>query len=143
VHVINSASNQRTHGTWQAKYRLGIKARDMEAVVAALESFGRVETRQINGLGLGDLSRTDPNAVGAIDLVLFEKATIAPAPERAGQSIRAKVRDALAGLYASLGYIVYGLVVLAPWLMIVLVVAWLVSRAWRRRARSAVATAKS
>ena len=67
----------------------------MEAVVARLEALGRVKQRQISGLGLGDLSNADPDALGVITLTLAEKATIAPGPDRAGDNIRSRLRDAL------------------------------------------------
>ncbi|MHC4063189.1 MAG: DUF4349 domain-containing protein, partial [Planctomycetota bacterium] len=136
VQVLSSASNQRTDGTWIGAFRLGIKAADMDAVVSRLASLGRVESRQISGLGLGDLSRTDPDALGVIQLAIAEKSAISPAPDRAGDSIRSRLRDGLAGLYMSLGLIVYGLVVMAPWLIIVLAAAWLITRA-RRKSRPA------
>jgi len=136
VQVLGSASNQRTDGTWIGAFRLGIKAADMESVVSRLASLGRVESRQISGLGLGDLSRIDPAALGVIELTIGEKSAIAPAPDRAGESIRNRLRDALAGLYTSLGLILYGLIFLGPWLILVLAVAWLITRA-RRKTRAA------
>lgn len=142
VQVLGSASNQRTDGTWIGAFRLGIKAADMEAVVSRLASLGRVESRQISGLGLGDLSRIDPAALGVIELTVGEKSAIAPAPDRAGESIRNRLRDALAGLYTSLGLILYGLIFLGPWLILVLAVGWLITRA-RRKTRPAPKPAKA
>jgi len=55
-----------------------------------------------------------------------------------GGSIRNRLRDALAGLHSSLGLIAYGLIVIAPWMVLVFVPAWLVVRA--RRKRQAVVT---
>jgi len=142
VQVLASGSQQRTDGTWIGGFRLGIKADAMEAVVARLEKLGNVQSRQINGIGLGNLSKIDPNALGVIELTLAEKPAIAPAPERAGNTLRDKLRDGLAGLYSSLGLIAYGLIVLLPWLLIVIVPAWVLARVWRRRSlnRRAVAT---
>jgi hypothetical protein len=142
VQVLGSASTQRTDGTWIGAFRLGIKAADMETVVSRLASLGRVERRQISGLGLGDLSRIDPTTLGVIELTLGEKSAIAPAPNRAGDSIRSRLRDALAGLYASLGMILYGLVVIAPWLILVLAAAALITRI-RRRMRTRAKPAKA
>ncbi|MCP4247532.1 MAG: DUF4349 domain-containing protein [bacterium] len=146
VQVLGSSSNQRTDGTWVGGFRLGIKAGDMEAVVSRLESLGRVVSRQIVGLGLGDLSRADPNALGVIEVALGEKSAITPGPDRAGDSLRSRLRDGLTGLYSSLGLILYGLVVIAPWVVIVLVAAWAITRWHRKRApkpQPAEATAKS
>jgi hypothetical protein len=128
VQVLNSSSNQRNDGTWQGTFRLGVPAKDMEAFVGKVEAFGRVAARQISGLGLGDLSRTDPDALGAIDLTIGEKSTIAPAPDESAASIRARVRDGLGGFYASIGLIAYGLVVLLPWLLLAGLLGWLVAR---------------
>lgn len=136
VQVLASASNQRTDGTWVGAFRLGIKAGDMEAVVSRLESLGRVQSRQISGLGLGDLSRMDPDALGAINVSLAEKPAINPAPEKAGDSIRDYLHDGLAGLYTSLGFILYGLVVMAPWLIVVVLAALLVVRVLRQRRKA-------
>ena len=140
VQVLQSTSNQRTDGTWVGQFRLGIPVVEMEPVVAKLASLGRIDSRQITGLGLGDLARIDPKAVGVITLALFEKPTVTPPSEQAGGQLRDRLRDGLTGLYASLGLIVYGLVVMAPWLVVVLVVAWLVLRQLRKR-RSAVVPA--
>jgi len=137
VAVLSSTSDQRPDNTWVGSFRLGIKAKELDAVVAQLEKLGRVRTRQVRGLGLGDLTRLDPNVTGEITLSLQEPATILPEPARAGQSIRKMLRDGLAGLYTSLGLILYGLVVMAPWLVIVAVVVWLTARVLRRRAAAA------
>jgi len=143
VQVLGSASSQRTDGTWVGAFRLGIRAADMEAVVAGLEGLGHVSSRQLSGLGLGDLSRADPNALGVIEITIGEKAAISPGPERAGDSLRSRLRDGLAGLYASLGLIVYGLVLLAPWLIVVIVAAWLINRAWKKSRQAKPAPAKA
>jgi hypothetical protein len=140
VQVLNSSSNQRTDGTWQGTFRLGVPAKEMEGFVSALEGLGRVTGRQISGLGLGDLSRVNPDALGTIDLTLGEKTSIAPGPDQATGSIRARIRDGLAGFYASIGMIAYGLVVLLPWLVIAGFVVWLLTRIRRRRAVTVVAT---
>jgi len=128
VQVLNSSSNQRNDGTWQGAFRLGVPAKDMEAFVGKLEAFGRVAARQISGLGLGDLSRTDPDALGVIDLTIGEKSTIAPAPDESAASIRTRVRDGLGGFYTSIGLIAYGIVVLLPWLLLAGLLGWLVAR---------------
>jgi len=132
LQVLGSASDQRTDGTWVGGFRLGIRAAGMEDVVTRLESLGRVEARRLSGLGLGDLSRMDPEALGVLELTLAEPAAIRPGPERAGDTVRGKLRDALAGLYTSLGYVIYGLIVIAPWLLIVLLLGWLLVRTRRR-----------
>ena len=128
VQVVNSSSNQRNDGTWQGTFRLGVPAKDMEVFVGKVEAFGRVAARQISGLGLGDLSRTDPDALGVIDLTIAEKSTIAPPPDESAASIRARVRDGLGGFYASIGLIAYGIVVLLPWLLLAGLLGWLVAR---------------
>ena len=131
VQVLSSSSSQRNDGTWQGTFRLGVPAKDMEAFVGKVEAFGRVAARQISGLGLGDLSRTDPDALGTIDLTIGEKSTIAPAPDESAASIRARVRDGLGGFYTSIGLIAYGLVVLLPWLLLAGLLGWLVARTRR------------
>jgi hypothetical protein len=128
VQVLSSSSNQRNDGTWQGTFRLGVPAKDMEAFVGKVEGFGRVAGRQITGLGLGDLSRTDPDALGVIDLTVAEKSTLTPAPNESAASIRARVRDGLGGFYTSIGLIAYGLVVLLPWLLLAALVGWLAVR---------------
>ncbi|HUU83824.1 MAG TPA: DUF4349 domain-containing protein [Phycisphaerae bacterium] len=133
VEVLESSSSQRNDGTWVGAFRLGVKAGDMEEAVAWMESLGKVLNRRITGLGLGDLSRIDPDALGTIGLALAEKSAISPEPDRAGASIRGRLRDGLAGLYTSLGLIVYGLVVFAPWLIIILLAAWAIMRLRRKR----------
>lgn len=137
VSCLYPSSNQRTDASWSGSFRIGIKSGDMEAVLTNLDQLGRVASRQISGVGLGDLSRIDPNALGVLDLILAEKAAIRPAPERAGDTIRARLRDGMAGLYTSAGLITYGLIVLAPWLLVVILLAWLVTRVWRRRSVAA------
>ncbi|MCH7592646.1 MAG: DUF4349 domain-containing protein [Planctomycetes bacterium] len=133
VRVVASASEQLTDGSWAGQFRLGIASGEMEMVVARLESLGRVVRLQISGIGLGDLSRTNPDAIGFIDLTLSEKAAISPAPEKVGGSLRVHVRDGLAGLYRSVGFIAYGVIVMAPWLLLAVLLAWLLTRVWRSK----------
>ncbi len=131
VQVLSSSSSQRNDGTWQGTFRLGVPVKDMETFVGKVEAFGRVAARQISGLGLGDLSRTDPDALGVIDLTIGEKSTLTPAPDESAASIRARVRDGLGGFYTSIGLIAYGLVVLLPWLLLAGLLGWLVARTRR------------
>lgn len=133
VFVNNSSSNQRTDGSWTGQFDLGVESGRMEKVVAALSSLGRVSTRQISGLGLGDLSKSDPKALGRLHLMLAEKTALNPGPERTAGALRRRLNDALGGLYDSIGLILYGLIVIAPWLVIVIVLAWVLSRVARRR----------
>ena len=98
--------------------------------------LGRVAARQISGLGLGDLSRIDPDALGVIELTLGEKSALTPAPSEASGSIRAKIREGLSGFYESIGLIAYGLVVLLPWLLLAGLLGWVVVRVNRRRRRT-------
>lgn len=132
IQVLSSSSNQRTDGKWVGNFRLGIKAGRIEAVLTSLGSLGRVASRHITGIGLGDLSRCAPDTLSVIDLTLGEKEAMTPPPERAGGTLRNHLRDGLAGLYASLGLIAYGLIVMAPWLVIVFLLAWVVMRIQRR-----------
>jgi hypothetical protein len=141
VQVLASASSQRPDGTWVGQFRLGIKSADMEAVVSTLERLGRVTGRQLNGLGLGDLSRIAPDTVGSVALTLAEPSAINPSPDQAGGTLRGRLRAALEALYDSLGLIVYGLIVLAPWLIVIVLIAWLIARV--RRARNPVVAATS
>lgn len=135
VQVLDATSVQRNDGTWMGAFRLGIPSDRIDKVVAGLEGLGRVVGRELRGVGLGELARTNPDALGVIDLTLGEKAALSPGPDRSRDSIRARVRDGLVGLYASLGMIAYGLVVMAPWVVLVIVAGWLITRFWRRRAK--------
>jgi hypothetical protein len=134
VQVLAAVSAQRTDGTWQGAFRLGIPTPKMEAAVAALEGLGKVATRELTGLGLGELSRVHPQTLGVLQVTLAEKAAYRPTANQSEGTLRRYLRDGLAGLYNSLGLIVYGLVVMAPWVAIVVVVTWLVVRSWRRAA---------
>jgi len=135
--VLGSSSDQRADGTWRGAFQLGVKAGEMEEFVSRVELLGRVASRQITGLGLGDLSQADPDALGTISLALAEKSTIRPPPDRTGLSLRSRLRDGIGGLYNSLGLIAYGLMVIAPWLIIVVGLAWLVTRSRRKRSAGA------
>jgi hypothetical protein len=140
LQVLAAGSDQRTDGTWIGGFRLGIRAADMDAVVTRLEGLGVVRSRQISGLNLGDLTTIDPTTVGVIEVTLAEKAALAPPTEKAGGAFRTRVREALEGLWESLGMIAYGLIVMLPWLVIGGAVVWLIVRA-RRRAKSAAVVA--
>ncbi|MBI1826997.1 MAG: DUF4349 domain-containing protein [Planctomycetes bacterium] len=143
VQVLSSSSNQRDDGTWLGSFRLGVPAKEMEGFVSKLESLGRVAARQITGLGLGDLSRIDPDSLGVIELTLAEKASFTPAPDEASASIRARIRDGLGGFYSSIGMIAYGLTVLLPWLLLAGIFGWLLARirkAMRNRKAANIST---
>ncbi len=136
IQVLSSSSNQRTDGKWVGNFRLGIKSGQIESVLTRLRLLGRVASRHITGIGLGDLSRCSPDTLGVIDLTLGEKEALTPPPERMGGTLRNRLREGLAGFYASLGLIAYGLIVIAPWLIIVLLLAWVVMRIQRKRQAS-------
>lgn len=140
LQVLAAGSDQRTDGTWIGGFRLGIRAAEMDAVVTRLEGLGLVRSRQISGLNLGDLTTIDPATIGVIEVTLAEKAAIAPPTEKAGGAFRQRVREALEGLWGSLGMIAYGLIVMLPWLLIGGAAIWVVARS-RRRSRAAAAPA--
>jgi len=131
MQVLASNSSQRTDGTWIGQFQLGITASGIDTAVAELEKLGKVSSREIRGIGLGELSKIDANALGVLEIILAEKSAINPGAE--GNTIRSYLRDGLTGLYASLGLIAYGLVVMAPWLIIALIAGWLITRIWKRR----------
>lgn len=133
VFVNNSWSNQRTDGSWTGQFELEVESGRMEKVVTMLSSLGRVSTRQMSGLGLGDLSKSDPKAMGQLHVTLAEKIALSPGPDRTAGALRRRLNDALGGLYDSFGLIIYGLIVMAPWLLIVVLLAWVMSRVLRRR----------
>jgi len=137
LQVLDSSSQQSHDGSWTAGFELGVEAKDMEAVVGRLESLGRVVSRNMQGIGLGSLSRTDPDALGHLGVQIAEKSAIAPAPQQAGQTVRTHLRDGLEGLYKSVGLIAYGLIVMGPWLAIAILLGWLISRTRARRASRA------
>lgn len=136
LQVLDSSSQQNHDGSWMAGFQLGVEAKDMEAVVGRLESLGRVVSRNMQGIGLGSLSRTDPSALGHLSVSIAEKSAIAPAPQQAGQTLRTHLRDGLAGLYKSIGLIAYGLIVMGPWLAIAILLGWLIGRVRSRRAKA-------
>ena len=67
--------------------------------------------------------------------------TLAPAPDQTTASLRASIRDGLAGLYTSIGMIAYGMVVLLPWLVLAGLVGVLVARLRRAQSRKKAAEA--
>jgi hypothetical protein len=75
--------------------------------------------------------------LGVLELTVGEKSALTPAPDEGTASIRARVRDALAGLYTSIGLIAYGLVVLLPWLLLALLLGWIISRVRRVQSKKA------
>ncbi|MCB9850184.1 MAG: DUF4349 domain-containing protein, partial [Phycisphaerales bacterium] len=133
IQVLTSSSSQRTDGTWAGRFKLGIRAAEIDEAVTALEQLGKIVSRDIQGVGLGELSHIDPNAVGVLDVVIAEKAALTPGTE-SGDSFRKYLRDGVGGLYNSLGMIAYGLILMAPWLIIAAIIGWLIARLWRRRA---------
>jgi hypothetical protein len=125
LQVQGSDSNQRPDGTWAGTFRLGIKAEKMDTVVGEIEKVGRVKSRQLQGLGLGDLSKTDPNVIGEVVLTLEEKPSITPQEEG---SFRSMLRDTFGGFLGSMGYIVRGFGMILPWALMLGLFVWLVSR---------------
>ncbi|MFH0940199.1 MAG: DUF4349 domain-containing protein [Planctomycetota bacterium] len=134
LQVFGSDSQQRGDGTWTGKFRLGIKAEKMDTVVSLLEKYGHVKTRQIQGLGLGDLSKVDPNVIGEVVLVFAEKPSLAPQEEG---SFRLMLRDTFGGFLSSMGFVIRGFGMLLPWVILAGLVVWLISRFSRRALRTA------
>ncbi len=130
--VLGTSSNQSSDGTWKGQFRLGIKAAEIDAVIKQLLEIGPVTSQQLQGVGLGNLSRADTSAVAALNLVIAQKQAITPGPERTGGSVRQWLNDGLSALYTSIGLITYGLVVIAPWLILTIVVTWLLAKLLRR-----------
>ena len=131
--LLSSGSTQRTDGTWSASFRIGVKARDMDAVVKKLESLGTIKSRQAQGLGLADLANIGRDVRGEITLSLEEPPAILPESDRSSGKARRMISDALAGLYTSLLSILYGLIILSPWLLIAAGATFVVIRIRRRR----------
>ena len=141
--VLGTSSNQSSDGTWKGQFRLGIKAADIDAIIKQLLEIGPVTSQQLQGVGLGNLSRVDTNAVAALDLVIAQKQAITPGPERTGGSVRQWLHDGLSALYTSVGLITYGLVVIAPWLILTIIITWLLAKLLRRRKNRKTADTKA
>jgi len=130
IQVLGSASNQRPDESWTGSFTLGVKAEKMDAAVSAIEKLGRVKVRELKGLGLGDLSKVDPNVIGQVTVVLEEKPNITPQEEGA---FRLLLRDTFGGFLTSMGYIIRGLGVILPWALILGVIVWFVVRVQRKK----------
>jgi hypothetical protein len=137
LQVLSSDSQQRPDGTWAASFRLGIKADKMDSVVGEIEKFGRVKDRQLQGLGLGDLSKVDPNVIGEVAVVLQEKPAIAPQEEG---SFRLMLRDTFGGFLTSMGYIVRGLGMILPWAAFAALIIGLIWKFTKRTEKTPAST---
>jgi hypothetical protein len=137
IHVLDSSSNQRSDGTWAGSFKLGIKADKMDAMVGLIEKLGRVKSRQLQGVGLGGLSKTDPNVVGEVALTLEEKLAFAPHEEGA---FRGMWRDTFGGFLDSMGIIIRGLGVILPWATLLGLFVWVLYRFTGSRAASQVSS---
>ncbi len=125
LHVSEADSRQRSDGSWTGAFKLSVKAEKMDAVIGQLEKLGRVKSRDVKGVGLGELSRVDPNVVGEIAVTIQEKPTIAPQEEG---SFRMLMRDTFGGFLTSMGYLIRGLGMMLPWLAVIAVLFGLI---WR------------
>jgi hypothetical protein len=134
LQVIGANSRQQRDGTWIGQFRLGIKARVFDDTMTELSALGKVSSRELHGMGLGSSFHHDEDALGVVTLTLGEKAALAPEPDRAGGAFRRYLRDGLSGLWNSLGMITFGIIVMLPWLIVVVLVAWLIKRMRNRRA---------
>ncbi|MBE7466978.1 MAG: DUF4349 domain-containing protein [Planctomycetes bacterium] len=114
LQVLGSDSQQQPDGAWAGVFRLGIKADKMDAVVTEFEKLGRVKTRNLQGLGLGDLSRVDPSVLGEVTVTLSERPKLTPHEEGA---FRLFMRDTFSGFLASISIIVRGFGFVLPWLL--------------------------
>jgi hypothetical protein len=131
LQVRGSESQQRSDGTWVGSFTIGIKAEKMDSVIGKVEKLGRVKSREVRGLGLGDLSRIDPNVVGEIAVTIQEAPTIAPQEEG---SFRLMMRDTFGGFLTSMGYVIRGLGMMLPWLLLVALIGGLIWRGTRPKA---------
>ncbi|MCZ7644398.1 MAG: DUF4349 domain-containing protein [Planctomycetota bacterium] len=139
LQVLASDSRQNSDGSWLGTFRLGIKADKMDSVVTKLEALGRVKNRNLKGLGLGDLSRVDPNVVGEVSVTFGEKPKLAPQEDGA---FRLMLRDTFGGFLNSIGIIIRGLGWMVPWLAGLGLVYLLLRRATRTVPATPVAPAK-
>jgi hypothetical protein len=137
LQVLSADSQQRPDGTWSASFRLGIKADKMDSVVSDIEKFGRVKDRQLQGLGLGDLSKVDPNVIGEVAVVLQEKPALAPQEEG---SFRLMLRDTFGGFLTSMSYIIRGLGMILPWAAFAALIIGLIWKFTKRQEARASAT---
>ena len=133
VQVQASSSRQEPNGATIGEFRLAIRAEAMEDTVARIEGIGTVSYREIDGLGLGNLSKVNPNAWGVIQIVFIQPPPTAPTQEQSTGKLQQAMRDGLKGLYSSLGMILYGVVVLLPWVVILLVVIFVGKKIMPRR----------
>ncbi|GMV79653.1 MAG: hypothetical protein AMXMBFR7_08370 [Planctomycetota bacterium] len=134
LQVLGSDSQQQPDGAWAGVFRLGIKADKMDAVVTEFEKLGRVKTRNLQGLGLGDLSRVDPSVLGEVTVTLSERPKFTPHEEGA---FRLFLRDTFSGFLASIAVIVRGFGIVLPWLLGAVVVYLLLRRAGKKPAAAA------
>ncbi|HYF52063.1 MAG TPA: DUF4349 domain-containing protein [Planctomycetota bacterium] len=135
LQVLGSDSQQRADNTWAGSFRLGIRADKMDETVTSFEKLGRVKTRNLQGLGLGDLSKVDPSVFGEVVLFIEEKPALAPQEEGA---FRMMLRDTFGGFLHSMGLIVRGLGMILPWLLMGGLFIWIIWRYTRSAAAPVV-----
>ncbi len=131
--VLAANSAQLSDGTWSGDLRLTLPAGQMTAILDESQTLGEVYSRDVAGI----LPGRDADAPASVMIHLSERPALSPGGAGAGGTMRRYLRDGLEGLYESVGMIAYGLVVMVPWLLVVLLAVWLISRLWWRRSKPA------
>jgi len=117
--VKDAKSASRNDGTWAGGFKLSVRADKMDELVRELEKLGSVKSRNIQGLGLGELSHIDPNVQGELIVNIEERSRTIPVEVDAAHST---LRETFGGLLTSLGIIVRGFGLMLPWLLLVALV---------------------
>ncbi len=124
-------TNQKSDGSMEQDWRLRVSVDRFEDFVNNICKLGHVRVRQVRGVGSGADEKPDPKALADVAVKLTQRSPYAPPEEETSGSIRHAVRSAWKHFYASIGVIVYGLIVIAPWLLVIVGVHFGVRR-WRR-----------
>jgi len=120
--TVGMYTNQKADGATDQDWRFQVAVDQFDVFIAGVAELGRVRVKQVRDVGSATEEKPDPKALADVAVTLTQRSPFAPPEEETSGSIREAVRAAWKHFYASIALILYGLVVIAPWLAILLAI---------------------
>ena len=104
--------------------------------VGEIQALGQVRTKQVMGVGDGGGDAPNPKALARISITLVQRSARTVLTEEAHGSIAGAFIEGWKSLKATTAFIINGLIVMLPWIVIIGLLTFAVRRARRNRPAS-------
>lgn len=126
--TLSSHTSQNANGTVRQEWRVHVPVKQFVNFLGGLDKVGRIRNKQVSDIGSGADEQPDPDAMARIALTLVQERPLALSHDEGAGSLMQALGAGRRIFVKTLALTVMGIVVVAPWLLVIFILTMI----WRR-----------